>query len=99
MEKVDQDYLDNILFSSTKNDDRETDEKRCVQEDPMEVYEKIQADAVDLGNGDLALDQEIIMKFLQVSSEHFRHYPVIQSISGSREWLICSYCYKCGIIS
>lgn len=67
MEKVDQDYLDNILFSNTKSDDLETDEKKCIQEDPMEVYEKIQADAVNLGNGDLSLNMDIIMKFLQVN--------------------------------
>lgn len=66
MEKVDQDYLDTILFSSTKNVSAEADEKKSVQEDPMEVYEKIQSDAVKLGTGDHSLDMEIIMKFLQV---------------------------------
>ena len=65
MEKVDQAYLD-TMFSSGHNADAEADEKKCVQEDPMETYEKIQTDAVKLGTGDLSLDMEIILKFLQV---------------------------------
>lgn len=66
MEKVDQDYLDAIIFSSTVND-KNVENEKCLTEDPMEIYEKIKADAVNLGKGNMSLDMEIIMKFLQVS--------------------------------
>lgn len=65
MEKVDQDYLDAIIFSNVNND-TESDDKKCLIEDPMEIYENIKADAVNLGKGNMNLDMEIIMKFLQV---------------------------------
>lgn len=64
MEKVDQDYLDAIISSKTNIELAEND--KTLIKDPMEVYESIQKDAINLGNGDLSLDNEIIMKFLQV---------------------------------
>lgn len=64
MEKVDQDYLDAIISSQNNSDS--TNDNKCPIKDPMEVYEEIQEEAINLGKRNAALDMEVIMKFLQV---------------------------------
>ena len=64
MEKVDQDYLDEILKSQGQaKGDTKPNEKS--QEDHV-TYEEIQQMAAKLGKGDFKYDMDLIIKFLQV---------------------------------
>ncbi len=80
MEKVDQDYLDAIISSQTNTGG--TDDSKSSDKDPMEIYESIKEEAVNLGKGNLSLDNDIIMKFFQVSFR-FCCIPKIYSKLGS----------------
>lgn len=65
MEKVDQDYLDQILASTSENDASEQSQEIKVQEIKV-TYEQIQSMAANLGKGDRHHDMEVIVEFLQV---------------------------------
>lgn len=64
MEKVDQDYLDQILASTAESDASEQSEEIKVQESKV-TYEQIQSMAANLGKGDRHHDMEVIVEFLQ----------------------------------
>lgn len=66
MEKVDQDYADELIMSS--HSDPSSSQEDLKLSNSQITYDEIQATATNLGKGDRILDMEVIMQFLQVTS-------------------------------
>ncbi|XP_075209787.1 pre-mRNA processing factor 18 [Lycorma delicatula] len=64
MEKVEEDYLDEILASTAKSGDSSQSDFLNLQDSHL-TYERIQTLAANLGKGDRQNDMEVTMQFLQ----------------------------------
>lgn len=64
MEKVEEDYLDEILASTVQSSDSTQSDDLKLQDSQL-TYEHIQNIAANLGKGDRQNDMEVIMQFLQ----------------------------------
>lgn len=65
MEKVDQDYLDELLAAAEKSKD---DVKSDKPQEHAITYEEIQEMAKKMGRGDRDHDMTVIVHFIQVKS-------------------------------
>lgn len=67
MDKVDQDYLDELLASAGKSKDDDENKPNKSQE-PEVTYEQIQEMAKKMGRGDRDHDMTVIVHFIQVKA-------------------------------
>lgn len=65
MEKVDQDYENEVLASASKAGGSSSQEDDRLSNNQI-TYDEIQSMATNLGKGDRNHDMEVIMQFLQV---------------------------------
>lgn len=74
MEKVDQDYLDEIL-ATTRAESQSSNKPDDFKEQETKItYEQIQVMAANLGKGDREQDMEVTMQFLQVCIVCLKYY-------------------------
>lgn len=65
MEKVDQDYLDELLISGTEC--KEDSSSSNKPQEPVTSYEEIRQMTKQIGRGNREYDMMVIMKFIQVT--------------------------------